>query len=78
MHYDRQAYLRENTDDAISGIVVIETDESDGYRITENRDDGWCKPFWMPADQLLSHDTEHVGQLSSDQYMRVCQACGIN
>jgi hypothetical protein len=69
--YDTQTYFRDVGDNDVKGIAILETSESDGYRVSENRDGEWCKPFWMPEDELESHDTEKVGILSSDQYLRV-------
>jgi len=77
MEYNQQTYLRDNGDEGIDGIAIIEVSDSEGYRVTENREDGWCKPFWMPESELLSHDTEHVGTLTSEQYLLLCEAIGV-
>lgn len=77
MEYSQQTYLRDTDEESdINGIAVLEVSESDGYRLTEQRDGEWCKPFWMPESELLSHSTEVVGNLSSDQYLRLCQKVG--
>jgi len=73
---ERQTYLRDTGDNDVKGIAIIEVD-TDEYRVTENRDGAWCKPFWMPYDELQAHDTETVGKLSSDQFLRVCEASGV-
>ena len=78
MEYNQQTYLRDNGDEGIDGIAIIEVSDSEGYRVTENREAGWCKPFWMPESELLSHDVEVVGNLSSEQYLRLCQKVGIS
>jgi len=73
---ERQTYLRDTDDENdVKGIAVIEVD-TDAYRVTENRGGEWCKPFWMPVDELKSHQTETVGKLSSEQFLRVCRASG--
>lgn len=81
MKYDPKAYFRDNIDDDIPAAVVIETSESMGYRIAEQRDGDWAKPYWMDAHELLSLVAdgrfEYVTQISSDQYMRLCQKLGI-
>jgi hypothetical protein len=75
--YDTQTYLRDNGDDSTDAIAIIETDLSDGYRVTEKRGGEWCKAFWMPENELHSHDTEVVGTLNSEQYLRLCESIGV-
>lgn len=75
---ERQTYLRDTDDENdVKGIVIIEADDDDEFRVVENRDGEWCKPFWMPESELQSHETETVGNLSSDQFLRVCEASGV-
>jgi len=73
---ERQTYLKDTGDNDVKGIAIIEADD-DEYRVVENRDGEWCKPFWMPASELSSHETKTVGKLSSKQYLRVCNAAGV-
>jgi len=74
---ERQTYLRDTGENNVKGITIIEVD-TDAYRVTENREDGWCNPFWMPVDELKSHETEKVGKLSSDQFLSICRSSGIS
>ena len=75
--YDRQTYFRDTVADDIEGMVVIDTDESVGYRITEKRDGEWCKPFWMSEAEFQSLQPNRVGQLSSEAYLKLCRVVGI-
>jgi hypothetical protein len=67
---ERKTYLRDNGDNDVSGAVVIESDENE-VRVTENRKNGWCKPFWMPESELDSHDLELTGTLDSGQFLQI-------
>lgn len=70
MAFQPKTYLRDHDDPDIKGLVILETD-GDELRVTENRDSGWCKPFWMPQSELSALHTEVVGTLSDEKFHRV-------
>lgn len=76
---EQQTYYRDEADD-VKGFVVIETGD-EGYRVAEQRNGEWVKPFWMPESELRerieSGSANRAGKLSSDQYLRVCEEVGV-
>lgn len=75
---DARTYIRDNSNSDVSGIVVVETSDEQGFRVTENRDLGWSAPFWMPRGEFSavthSDDVELVGVLNNDKFERVLDA----
>ena len=69
--YDKKAYLRDNSQDDVSGVAIAQVDEDDGYRVAENRESGWCKPFWISQEDFEAHELEYVGILSEDQFVQI-------
>jgi len=59
---DRTCF-RDNAENDIDLILVIEQSEDDTYRVTEKRDGSWCAPFLMPAGELRA--TVHVDGVDS-------------
>lgn len=81
MDYDRRQYFRDHTDPTVNGLTIIETDESEGYRIAEKWDRSDEAPtwvtYWIPASKLdqraAEGKVEPVGKLSDEQFEQVCQ-----
>lgn len=76
MAFDQATYLRDHQDNDTKGLVVVETGD-DELRVTENRGGDWCKPFWMPLDELEVLHTEVVGKLPSEKFLAVCEKAGV-
>lgn len=71
-----RTYFRDETDSDISGVVVLDTDD-DSLRVTENRENGWCKPFWMPEGEFhgsVKNASTKVGQLPEEKHSAVVNA----
>lgn len=70
-----QTYFRDESDSDVAGFVVIENPPSERYRVTENRESGWCAPFWMPEGEFRAHThadgVEEVGQLPDKKFEQV-------
>jgi len=68
-------YIRDESDNDVSGIIVVETNEN-GVRVTENRDDvHWSAPFWMPRREFASvthaDSVSVVGRISKSKFDEV-------
>lgn len=73
----QQYYQYLDESEEADSFLVVDT-KSDELRVTEKIDGEWCKPFWMPLSEFEGLSTiQHVGNLTSDQYLRVCRAVGI-
>lgn len=80
MSFERRQFFREYDDPTVSGFTIIDTGE-ESYRIAEkwNRSDG--EPVWTTywitesklEDRIESDGCEPVGNLTDDQFQRVCQ-----
>lgn len=75
-------YIRDESDNDVSAILVVETGEQ-GVRVTENRDDvHWSAPFWMPESQFRanthSDSIEHVSRISKSKFDEVMSIAEVN
>lgn len=66
-------YFQDKTDSDIGGIVIVETDGSDA-KVTENRENGWCAPFWMKGTHFnvqVKKRSERVGKVNDEQFEQI-------
>ena len=72
----------DQTGDAPTSSVVITGRTNDKYQTVEQRDGSWHGPFEMSEEELeqaVESDTLDVrGSLPSDQFLKVCQAAGVD
>jgi hypothetical protein len=72
----RRTCFRDGSENDIGHIVVIESGD-DELRITEQRDDEWCKPYWIPEDQFTVNthgdSVERLGRVSSNQFEQITE-----
>lgn len=81
MEYDRRQYFREHDDESVKGFTVIETDQTEGYRVAEkwqrdNESNKWIS-YWVSeeklADRVADSLCEPAATLTDEQFERVCE-----
>jgi len=82
MEYEPGDFFTEHDDDAVKGFAIIETDESEGYRIAEKwQHSGNWTTYWRPADQLLERvvdgNCEKTKTLSDEQFNGLLKLAGV-
>lgn len=87
MEYDTKDFFVENEDKDVQGFVVIETDETEGYRIAEkwNRSEAQGGPvwitYWIPAGTLSARadrgECKKTTSVSDKQFRGVLNLAGV-